>query len=71
MREDNLLDLRSRLLVSQTTYSKHAWRVVPNLVQRIKPINIDYLWIASLFGFFTVFCVSSKRAYIVTDGSCR
>ena len=48
MREDNLLALRKRPFIPQTTDSRHGWQVVPNLARGMVPIGIDQLWVADI-----------------------
>jgi putative transposase len=48
MREDNLLCLRQRAFVPQTTASRHSWRVVPNLARGMVVTDIDQLWVADI-----------------------
>jgi putative transposase len=48
MREDNLLALRSRPFVPQTTDSQHEWCVVPNLTRGLVPTGVDQLWVADI-----------------------
>jgi putative transposase len=48
MREDNLLCLRQRAFVPQTTASRHSWRVVPNLARGMVVTGIDQLWVADI-----------------------
>jgi putative transposase len=48
MREDNLLALRRKAFVPQTTDSRHGWRVVPNLARGMEPTGLDQLWVADI-----------------------
>ena len=48
MREDNLLCLRRRGFVPQTTDSRHSWQVVPNLARGLVLTAIDQLWVADI-----------------------
>jgi transposase InsO family protein len=48
MRTDNLLCLRRRAFVPATTDSRHAWRVVPNLVWGLEVTGLDQLWVADI-----------------------
>ena len=48
MRQDNLLCLRTRPFVPQTTDSGHAWPVVPNLARGLQPNDLDQLWVADI-----------------------
>lgn len=47
-RQDNLLCLRKRPFVPQTTNSQHRWPVVPNLARSMLPTGIDQLWVADI-----------------------
>ena len=48
MRQDNLLCLRTRPFVPQTTDSRHGWRVVPNLARGMELGGLDQLWVADI-----------------------
>jgi transposase InsO family protein len=48
MRQDNLLCLRKRPFVPQTTNSQHRWPVVPNLARSMVPTGLDQLWVADI-----------------------
>ena len=48
LRTDNLLCLRRRAYVPATTDSRHAWRVVPNLVRGLELTGLDQLWVADI-----------------------
>jgi transposase InsO family protein len=48
MRQDNLLCLRKRPFVPQTTDSQHRWPVVPNLARSMTPTGLDQLWVADI-----------------------
>ena len=48
MREDNLLSLRRRSFVPQTTDSRHGWRVVPNLARGMELSGLNQLWVADI-----------------------
>ena len=48
MRADNLLSLRKRAFVPQTTDSRHKFAVAPNLAARIEPTGPDQLWVADI-----------------------
>ena len=48
MREDNLLCLRGRPFVPQTTDSRHGWRVEPNLARGMELSGVDQLWVADI-----------------------
>ena len=69
MREDNLLCLRSRPFVPQTTDSKHSWRVVPNLARGMELTGLDQLWVADI----TYVHLAEEFAYlaIVLDAFSR
>ena len=69
MREDNLLSLRERAFVPQTTDSKHGWRVVPNLARGMELTGLDQLWVADI----TYVHLAEEFAYlaIVLDAHSR
>jgi transposase InsO family protein len=48
MREDNLLALRGKPFVPQTTMSKHDCPIRPNLVRGLKPTGLDQIWVADI-----------------------
>jgi len=48
MRADNLLSLRRRPFVPQTTASRHSFRVAPNLVRGLIPSGLDQIWVADI-----------------------
>jgi transposase InsO family protein len=48
MREDNLLALRRRPFVPQTTMSRHGFEVAPNLTRGLKPSGLDQIWVADI-----------------------
>jgi putative transposase len=48
MREDNLLALRARRFVPQTTDARHTWRLWPNLARGLITQNINELWVADI-----------------------
>ena len=48
MRADNLLSLRRRPFVPQTTVSQHSFRVVPNRVRGLVPSGLDQIWVADI-----------------------
>jgi putative transposase len=48
MREDNLLCLRKRAFVPQTTDSRHGWQIVPNLARGLVLTGLDQLWAADI-----------------------
>ena len=47
-REDNLLCLRRRAFVPQTTQSEHRYKVYPNLARRLEPTAPNQLWVADI-----------------------
>ncbi|MBV8422564.1 MAG: IS3 family transposase [Hyphomicrobiales bacterium] len=47
-REDNLLALRGRPFVPQTTMSRHAFEIAPNLTRGLKPTGLDQIWVADI-----------------------
>jgi transposase InsO family protein len=47
-REDNLLALRRRPFVPQTTMSRHAFEIAPNLTRGLKPTGLDQIWVADI-----------------------
>ena len=47
-REDNLLCLRRRTFVPQTTQSDHRYKVYPNLARRLEPTAPNRLWVADI-----------------------
>ena len=69
MQEDNLLCLRRRSFVPVTTYSRHDWRVVPNLARGMVPTGLDQLWVADI----TYIRLQEEFAYlaIVLDAFSR
>lgn len=48
MGEDNLLGLRERAFVPQTTDSRHAFLIVPNLIRDLVPSGPDQIWVADI-----------------------
>ena len=48
MREDNLLCLRHKAFVPQTTDSRHDWEIVPNLARGLQLTGLDQLWVADI-----------------------
>ena len=48
MREDNLLCLRRKAFVPQTTNSRHDWEIVPNLARGLRLTGLDQLWVADI-----------------------
>ena len=47
-REDNLLALRRRPFVPQTTMSRHSFEIAPNLTRGLKPTGLDQIWVADI-----------------------
>jgi putative transposase len=47
-REDNLLVLRRRPFVPQTTMSRHPFEIAPNLTRGLKPSGLDQIWVADI-----------------------
>ena len=72
MREDNLLCLRARPFVPQTTDSKHGWRVVPNLARGMELTGLDQLWVADItyvhlaeeFGYLAIVLDAFSRRVV-------
>lgn len=48
MRQDNLLCLRRKPFVPQTTDARHDWEIVPNLVRGLRLTGLDQLWVADI-----------------------
>jgi transposase InsO family protein len=48
MGEDNLLCLRRKAFVPQTTDSRHDWEIVPNLARGLRLTGLDQLWVADI-----------------------
>ena len=48
MRADNLLSLRRRPFVQQTTDSRHKFKIVANLARGLEPTGFDQLWVADI-----------------------
>lgn len=48
MAEDNLLCLRHKAFVPQTTDSRHDWQIVRNLAAGLQPSGLDQLWVADI-----------------------
>jgi transposase InsO family protein len=48
MRQDNLLCLRRKPFVPQTTDSRHDWEIVPNLVRGLQLTGLNQLWVADI-----------------------
>jgi putative transposase len=48
MRADNLLSLRRRPFVPQTTASRHPFQIVPNLMRGLVPSGLDQIWVADI-----------------------
>jgi transposase InsO family protein len=47
-REDNLLVLRRRPFVPQTTMSRHGFEIAPNRTRGLKPTGLDQIWVADI-----------------------
>jgi putative transposase len=47
-RADNLLALRRRPFVPQTTMSRHGFDIAPNLTRGLKPTGLDQIWLADI-----------------------
>jgi putative transposase len=47
-REDNLLALRRRPFVPQTTMSRHGFEIAPNLTRGLRPTGLDQIWAADI-----------------------
>ncbi len=47
-REDNLLVLRRRPFVPQTTMSRHGFDIAPNLTRGLTPTGLDQIWVADI-----------------------
>ncbi|MBY0322059.1 MAG: IS3 family transposase [Reyranella sp.] len=48
MRDDNLLCLRRKAFVPQTTDSRHDWQIVANLARGLQLSGPDQLWVADI-----------------------
>ena len=48
MREDNLLAIRKRRFVPQTTDSEHDFEVAINVARRLTPTAVNQLWVADI-----------------------
>jgi putative transposase len=48
MGEDNLLALRKKGFVPQTTDSRHAFLIAPNLIRDLIPSGLDQIWVADI-----------------------
>lgn len=48
MGEDNLLCLRHKAFVPQTTDSRHDWQIVTNLARGLQLSGLDQLWVADI-----------------------
>ena len=48
MREDNLLAIRKRRFVPQTTNSEHDFDVAINVARRLTPTAVNQLWVADI-----------------------
>jgi putative transposase len=47
-RKDNLIALRRRPFVPQTTMSRHGFDIAPNLTRSLKPSGLDQIWVADI-----------------------
>ena len=47
-REDNLLALRRRPFVPQTTMSRHGFEIAPNRTRGLIPTGLDQIWVADI-----------------------
>ena len=72
MVEDNLLCLRHKAFVPQTTDSRHDWQIVPNLARGLKVSGLDQLWVADItyvrlqeeFAYLAVILDAFSRAVV-------
>jgi putative transposase len=72
MRQDNLLCLRRKAFVPQTTDSRHDWEIVPNLARGLRLSGLDQLWVADItyirlqeeFAYLAVILDAFSRAVI-------
>jgi putative transposase len=48
MGEDNLLALRKKGFVPQTTDSRHSFLIAPNLIRDLIPSGLDQIWVADI-----------------------
>lgn len=48
MREDNLLCLRRKAFIPQTTDSNHSCRIAPNLIRNLIPTGLDQIWVVDI-----------------------
>jgi transposase InsO family protein len=72
MRQDNLLCLRKRPFVPQTTDSRHDWEIVANLARGLRLTGLDQLWVADItyvrlqeeFAYLAVILDAFSRAVI-------
>ena len=72
MRQDNLLCLRHKAFVPQTTDSRHDWEIVPNLARGLRLSGLDQLWVADItyirlqeeFAYLAVVLDAFSRAVI-------
>jgi transposase InsO family protein len=69
MRQDNLLCLRHKAFVPQTTDSRHDWEIVPNLARGLRLSGLDQLWVA----YITYIRLQEEFAYlaVVLDAFSR
>ena len=69
MGEDNLLALRKKGFVPQTTDSRHSFLIAPNLIRDLIPSGLDQIWVADI----TYIHMQEEFAYlaIVLDAFSR
>jgi putative transposase len=48
MGEDNLLALRKKGFIPQTTDSRHSFLIAPNLIRDLIPSGLDQIWVADI-----------------------
>lgn len=72
MRQDNLLCLRRKPFVPQTTDSRHDWEIVQNLARGLRLSGLDQLWVADItyvrlqeeFAYLAVVLDAFSRAVV-------
>jgi putative transposase len=69
MGEDNLLALRKKGFIPQTTDSRHSFLIAPNLIRDLIPSGLDQIWVADI----TYIHMQEQFAYlaIVLDAFSR
>jgi putative transposase len=69
MGEDNLLALRKKGFIPQTTDSRHSFLIAPNLIRDLIPSGLDQIWVADI----TYIHMQEEFAYlaIVLDAFSR